>query len=154
MRPKLRTRILESRFRSGRPSGRGKLAERFDVTHQLPALGFRKLGPDRHTLSNNTICQDPKNRARRGGLNFGGSQVWPLLATSRGAAVTFRAMLFEENGSRSNGVGIILQRIWTVARFFRSFLQFRVDGRIVFSSCRSGSFVRIRALRKDDGHRK
>ncbi len=68
--------------------------------------------------------------------------------------MTFRAVLLEENGSGSDGVWIVLQRIGAEACFFRSFLQFRVDGRIVLGRCRGGRFAGIRALRQDDGNRK
>jgi len=67
--------------------------------------------------------------------------------------MTLRAVLLEENGSGSEGVRIVLQRICAEARFFRSFLQFRVNGRIVFHRRRLGRLARIRALRKSHRHR-
>src|SRR5882724_4922022 len=120
MQPRVRTRILLSRLRSGRfgRGRRGSLAERFDIPYQLPALGFRHLRPYRHPLSNDTIRQDPENRAGRGALNFRGTEAWPLLAASRRVTMTFSAVLSEENGAGSNGVRIILQRIGAVPCLF------------------------------------
>src|SRR5260370_40354514 len=108
MQPRLRIRILSSRFRSGRFRRRTRPAKRFDVPHQLPALRFRQLRPDRHPLSNHTIRQYPENRAWRGALNFGGTEAWRLRATSRSVTMAFGAALFEENGASSNGVRIVL----------------------------------------------
>src|SRR5260370_31366776 len=107
MQPRLRIRILSSRFRSGRLRRWSRPAKRFDVPHQLPPLRFRQLRPNRHPLSNDTIRQYPENRARRGALNFGSTQA-PPLATSRGVTMTLGAALFEENGASSNGVRVVL----------------------------------------------
>src|SRR5260370_18893326 len=107
MQPRLRIRVLSSRFRSGRLRRWSRPAKRFDVPHQLPALRFRQLRPDRHPLSNDTIGQDPENRARRGALNFGSTEAWPL-ATSPTITMTFLAALFEENAASSNGVRVVL----------------------------------------------
>src|SRR6267143_3237327 len=154
MQLRLRTRILSSRFRSGRFRRWINPAERFDVPHQLPAPWLRKLRPDRHPLSNDTIRQDPENRAWRGALNFGSAEAWSLRATARGVTMTFGAVLFEENGAGSNGFWIVLQRICTVPRSFGCLLQFCIDGRIVFGSCADGRRVGIPALRKNNRHRK
>src|SRR5258708_10526363 len=150
MPPRLRIRILSSRFRSGRLRRWSRPAKRFDVPHQLPALRFRQLRPDRHPLSNDTIRQYPENRARRGALNFGSAEAWRLHAASRGVTMTFGAALFEENGASSNGVRIVLERISALPRLFGCLLQFRVDGRIVFGRCADGRFVGILALRRDN----
>src|SRR5712664_618668 len=95
MQPRLRTRSLPSGFRHRRLSSRGRPAKRLDVPHQLPALGLWKLRPDRHPLSNDTIRQDPEDRAWRGVLNFHSAEAWRLLATSRSVTMTFGAVLFE-----------------------------------------------------------
>src|SRR5260370_7412132 len=107
MQPRLRIRILSSRFRSGRLRRWSRPAKRFDVSHQLPALRFRQLRPNRHPLSNDTIRQYPENRARRGALNFGGTQARSL-ATLRPNTMTFGAALFEENGAASNTLRVLL----------------------------------------------
>src|SRR6266699_1570362 len=133
--PRLRIRIRPSRFRSGRLGRRSSPAKRFDVPHELPALGFRKLRPNRHPLSNDSIRQDPENSAWRGVLNFRSAEAWPLLAAARSVTMTFSAALFKKNGTRGNGVGIILQWICAVPRFFGCLLQFRIDGRIVLRLC-------------------
>src|SRR5216684_3565701 len=107
MPPRLRIRILSSRFRSGRLRRWSRPAKRFDVPHQLPPLRFRQLRPDRHPLSNDTIRQDPENRAWSGALNLGSTEAWPL-ATLRRNTMTFGAALFEENAASSNGVRVVL----------------------------------------------
>jgi hypothetical protein len=68
--------------------------------------------------------------------------------------MAFRAVLFEKDSSGSNSIWIVSQRIYAEARFLRSFLQFRVDGWIVFLRCCSRRFVGTRALRKVEGRRK
>src|SRR6266849_4986461 len=151
MPPRLRIRILSSRFRSGRLRRWSRPAKRFDVPHQLPALRFRQLRPNRHPLSNDTIRQYPENRARRGALNFGSTQARPL-ATLGSVTMTFGAVLFEENAASSNGIRIVLERISALPRLFGSLLQFRVDCRIVFGRCADGRFVGSLALCKDDRH--
>ena len=67
-------------------------------------------------------------------------------------AVAFRAVLLEKKGAGSNGVGIVLQRIGAVPRFFGRLLQFRVDGGIVFWRCLRGRLVGIPALCKENRH--
>src|SRR5712664_1219800 len=108
MPPRLRTRLPTSRFGHRRVPRRNRPAKRFDVPHQLPALGFRQLRPDRHPLSNHTIRQYPENRAWRRALNLGGTEAWRLRATSRGVTMTFGAVLSEENAASSNGVRVVL----------------------------------------------
>src|SRR5258708_3311579 len=63
-------------------------------------------------------------------------------------------MFIEENGASRNRVWIVFQRIWAVPCLFRCFLQFRVDGRIVFRRCGSGKLVGIPALSKHHRHGK
>src|SRR5712664_464151 len=151
MPPRLRIRILSSRFRSGRLRRWSRPAKRFDVPHQLPALGFRQLRPDRHPLSNHTIRQYPENRAWRRALNLGSTEARPL-ATLGSVTMTFGAALFEENGAGSNGIRIVLGRICALPRLFGSLLQFRVDRRIVFGRGADGRFVGSLALCKDNRH--
>src|SRR5260370_16551829 len=110
MQPRLRIRILSSRLRGGRLRRWSRPAKRFDVPHQLPALRFRQLRPDRHPLSNDTIRQYPENRARRGALNFGGTQARPL-ATLRPNTITFGAALFQDNPPASNAFRAVLKSI-------------------------------------------
>src|SRR5260370_7331854 len=107
MQPRVGGRLSTSRFRHGRVPLRSLHAKRFDVPHQLPALRFRQLRPDRHPLSNDTIRQDPENRAWSGALNLGSTEAWPL-ATLRRNTMTFGAALFEENAASSNGVRVVL----------------------------------------------
>src|SRR5882762_10154239 len=130
------------------------LIKRFAVPHQLPAPWLRQLRPNWHSLSNDTIRQDPEYSARRGALNFGSAEARCLRATSRSVTMTFGAVLFEENGASSNGVWIVLQRICAVPCLFGCLLQFRVDGRFVCGRCADGRFVGILALRKNNGHHK
>jgi len=68
--------------------------------------------------------------------------------------VAFRAVLFEQNGAGSNGVRIVLERIWAVARLCGRLLQFRVDGWIASGRGGDGWFAGTSALRQDHGHDK
>src|SRR5260370_29704699 len=154
MQPRLRTRILPSGFRRGifrRRSGRGK---RLDVAHQLPALRFRQLRPNRHLLSNHSVSHQPEKGSGRSALHFWSEETRSLARAFGGVAVAFRAVLFEEYGAGSNGVRIILQRIGAAPRFFWGLLQFRVDGRVVFGRCARSWFIGVPALRMDNRHGK
>src|SRR5258708_17888871 len=147
MQPRLPTSILPSGFRCGTFPGRSRPAKRLDIAHQLPALRFRQLRPNWHSLSNDTIRQDPENSAWRGALNFRSVEAWPPLTFSPRVTMAFGAVPFKENGPGSNCVRIILQRISAAPRFFRGLLQFRVDGRIVLGRCASRWFIGVPALR-------
>src|SRR6266481_3924398 len=154
MRPRLRTRILRSRFRNGGVPRGSRPAKRLDVPHQLPALGFRELRPNRHLLSNHSVSQKPEKTSRRSGLDFWNLETRGFTRAFGGVAVAFRAVLFEKNGAGSNGVRIVLQRIRAVPGLFGGLLQLRVDGRIVFGRCAAGWFARTPALREDNRHGK
>src|SRR5216684_7469540 len=93
--PKLRTRILLSGFRRGRFCPRSRPAKRLDVTHQLPALGFRKFRPNRHFLSNHSIGQQPEKGSGRCALDFRSEETRSLARAFGGVTVAFRAVLLE-----------------------------------------------------------
>ena len=63
-------------------------------------------------------------------------------------------MLFEQNCASSNGLGVILQRICAIPRFFGRLLQFGVDLRIVLGRSTGRLFIWIRVLREKNRHRK
>src|SRR6266852_4957119 len=114
MQPRLRTRILALGFRSGRFRRRSSAAERLDVPHQLPAPGFRQLGPNRHFLSNHPIGQQPEKSSGRCALDLWNKETGSFARAFGGVTVAFRAMLFEENRAGSNFVCIVLQWVRTL----------------------------------------
>src|SRR5258708_17649565 len=103
MQPRPRTRFLPSGLRGGRFCRWTRFAKRLDVSHQLPALRLRQFRPNRHSLSDDAVRQHPENRAGRGALNLRNAEAWGLLAAMRSIAMTFHAVLFEENSACGNG---------------------------------------------------
>src|SRR5260370_39525292 len=97
MRPRLRTRILRARFRNGGVPRSSRPAKRLDGPHQLPALGFRELRPNRHLLSNHSVSQKPEKSSRRSGWDFWNLETRGFTGAFDGVAGAFRAVLVENN---------------------------------------------------------
>jgi len=102
-------------------------SEGFDIAHKLPALRLRQLRPNRHAAADNSIGEDPEQRASRSLLHFAHPQARPFMSAFAHFAVTLGAVLVEELAARHDGFGITLQWITTALSFRRSFRQFGIN---------------------------
>src|ERR1700739_3233797 len=88
----------------------GVRIQRLDVTDQLPALRFWKLGPHRHASADYSVAQEPEKGARRALLHFVGHEAGGLLAALGHFPVTLGTVQGEQLSAAGNGIRIILQR--------------------------------------------
>src|SRR6266849_6621623 len=96
------------------------------MADDLPALRLRQLGPYRHPFAHNAIRQNPEKRAWCGALNFFSAQARSFFPADALLPVAFLAMLFEQNSSRSDCLGLVFQRVRLAPIFFGRFAEFRV----------------------------
>ena len=94
--------------------------EGLDEANQLPALGFRELGPHRHTAPDYAVGQQPEQGAWGGLLDFVSAQAGTLFPAIRHFTMALGTMLSEEFAAGCDGVGILGQRIATSDIFLRS----------------------------------
>src|SRR5207302_6793903 len=104
-----RLRLTRSRKQCFSLGGCG--TQRFEETHELPALRLGQLCPHGHSLSDDTVREDPENRAGLGVLNFGRAQAGSLLPAFGVVAMAFGATLSEQDSPCRNSVGAFFSRM-------------------------------------------
>jgi|ERR1051326_1747589 len=93
-----------------------RLAKRFNVRDNLPALRFRQLGPDGHAAADHAVGEDPEKCSGGRGLNFFGAQTRSLPSARGRVPMTFRAMLLEQLLACQGSVRIVCERIALATR--------------------------------------
>lgn len=121
-------------------------SNRLKIAHDLPALRFRELGPNRHSAAHYSVGEDPEKRAGRGLLHLLGEQTRGLTAPFRSFAMAFGTVQLKKLGPRSYGLGISFQRIAPSLRFLSCLRQVIVNG-IVFLFARRGMAWRAQRQR-------